>query len=387
MAAIAGMRGTGSWGSDERPKNYRELLLRLFPHDKAPLMAIMSKLKEESVDDPEFKVFIKGMPQQVAQVGAAGYDNSTDPVVIPFEGTGGLNTQYKTGHVVLNIDTGEVMWVTLSNTANQITVSRPHTKYAADRYDYIVVIGSAHAEGADVPAAIEYSPSVVTNYTQIFRNVINQTRTARATRLRTGDQVKEAQKECLLLHNIEMEKAFLFGEAKEDTTAQPKRTTKGLYKFITSNVKDYTAGLDIDTWENDLEDIFRYGSSQKLLLAGARVINCMNKLARVNSTVELVPRAETFGLRVWSYLTPFGELVMKLHPLMSENVVFNKWGFILDLDQLRYRYLAGSDTKYLRNRQGPGIDGVMDEYLTEAGLECRFQETHAVIKNLSSVAV
>ena len=386
MAAIAGMRGTGSWGSDERPKNYRELLLRLFPHDKAPLMAIMSKLKEESVDDPEFKVFIKGIPQQVVQVLTAGYNATDDPVVVPISGTN-LNTYFKPGHVVMNIDTGEVMWVTVSSTANQITCSRPHTKYAGDLNDYVLVIGTAHAEGADVPAAIEYPPSVVSNFTQIFRNVINQTRTARATRLRTGDQVKEAQKECLLLHNIEMEKAFLFGEAKEDTTGQPKRTTKGLYKFISSNVKDYTAGLDIDTWENDLENIFRYGSSQKLLLAGARVINCMNKLARSNSSVDLGPRAETYGLRVWSYLTPFGELVMKLHPLLSENTIFNKWGFIIDLDQLRYRYLAGSDTKYLRNRQGPGIDGVMDEYLTEAGLECRFEETHAVIKNLSSVIV
>jgi hypothetical protein len=54
MAAIVGMRGSGSWDSDSRPKNYRELILRLFPHDKAPLMTLMSKLKNESVNDPEF---------------------------------------------------------------------------------------------------------------------------------------------------------------------------------------------------------------------------------------------------------------------------------------------------------------------------------------------
>jgi hypothetical protein len=41
----------------------------------------------------------------------------------------------------------------------------------------------------------------------------------------------------------------------------------------------------------------------------------------------------------------------------------------------------------LKDRQTPGLDAIKDEYLTEAGLEGRFQETHAVVKNLSSVVV
>jgi len=221
---------------------------------------------------------------------------------------------------------------------------------------------------------------------QIFRNAVAMTRTAMKTRLRTGDQVRQAQKEALLLHTIEMEKAFIFGAGKEDLTgSQPKRTTKGVVNFISSNVFDYNGGVDIDTWENNLEDVFRYGNSQKFLICGARVINCINKLARIHSKVQLVPRDETYGLRVWSYVTPFGELILKVHPLFSENPTFNKWGIILDLDQLVYRYLRDSDTKYLRNRQGPGIDGFKDEYLTEAGLECRFEQTHAIIKNMDTV--
>jgi len=385
MSAIVGMRGSGSWGSDARPKNYRELILRLFPHDKAPLMAMLSKMKEQSVDDPEFKVFTKGLPQQVAEVDATGYNNTDNPVTAGIKGTN-LNTYFKAGHVVMNIDTGEVMWVTDASVANKVTFYRPHTKVAGDENDYLLVIGSAHEEGADTPAQVTYDPAVVTNYTQIWRNAVALTNTAKVTRLRTGDQWKEAQKECLLLHNIEMEKAFFFGEAKEVLTGdQPKRTTKGLYKFISSHVKDYSGGLDIDTWENDLEDIFRYGSPQKMMLGGARVINCMNKLARVNSEVRLVPEAKVYGMEIFRYVTPFGTLMMKIHPLFSENTLLNKWAFIIDMPQLVYRYVKGRDTKYLKNRQGQGVDGVKDEYLTEAGLECRFEETHAVIKNLSTV--
>jgi hypothetical protein len=229
----------------------------------------------------------------------------------------------------------------------------------------------------------------VTNYCQIFRNSLDQTNTARVTRLRTGDQVKSAQKECMLLHHIEMEKAFLFGVAHEGTgtNSQPERGTKGMLFHVTTNVQDFSAGVDIDTWENWLESIFRYGSNQKLLLAGARVINVINKLARINGHIQLQPRSDTYGLTIWSYITPFGELMLKIHPLMSENVTFNSWGFVFDTGNLRYRYLKGRDTQYLRNRQTPGLDAVKDEYLTECGLEGRFEQTHGIVKNMSAAVL
>lgn len=390
MAAVLGMRGSGSWSSDERPKNYREMILYLYPNAKAPMMALLSKLSSESVNDPEFKVFVKGLPTQRAMVNVAGYNNTDNPVTITLHTTGDY-TFFKAGHVVMNERTLEVMWVTAA-AANTLTCKRAvgsASLVAGLEHDGIVIIGTANEEGGDTPVAKMYDPTVVTNYTQIFRNSVNMTNTARATKLRTGDQIKNAQKECMLLHHIEMEKAFLFGVAKEDTTgSQPKRTTAGLLSFVTSNTLDCTStDLGIDAWEDFLEDVFAYGSNQKLLLCGSRVVNCINKLARINSTVTVAPKESTYGMAIWSYLTPFGELLMKTHPLLSENPTFTKWGFIVDAQQLRYRPLEGRDTKYLPNRQGSGIDGVLDEYLTEAGLECRFQETHAVIKNLDTVAI
>lgn len=50
-----GMRGTGDWVTAQRPKNYREFLLFLYPNGQLPLTAMMSKMKSESVDDPEFR--------------------------------------------------------------------------------------------------------------------------------------------------------------------------------------------------------------------------------------------------------------------------------------------------------------------------------------------
>ena len=49
-----GMRGTGDWATYQRPENWRETILYLYPNGSAPLTAILSKLREERVDDPIF---------------------------------------------------------------------------------------------------------------------------------------------------------------------------------------------------------------------------------------------------------------------------------------------------------------------------------------------
>ena len=37
MFGIAGLRGTGDWGLDERPKSFREGILRFNPNGTAPI--------------------------------------------------------------------------------------------------------------------------------------------------------------------------------------------------------------------------------------------------------------------------------------------------------------------------------------------------------------
>lgn len=53
MSGFLGMRGTGDWVTDQRPKNWRETILFLYPNGTAPLTAIMSKMKSEKTDDPQ----------------------------------------------------------------------------------------------------------------------------------------------------------------------------------------------------------------------------------------------------------------------------------------------------------------------------------------------
>jgi hypothetical protein len=214
------------------------------------------------------------------------------------------------------------------------------------------------------------------------------TNTAKQTHLRTGDQMKEAKRECLELHSIEMEKAFFFGTGVENLSgSQPERTTKGLLSVLTTNVADFSStGVSIDGWENFLEGVFTSGSSNKLILCGARALNVFNKLARANHTLETTPKSETYGVQMTTWLTPYGEVQLKNHPLFSDNATFTSWGFVIDTQRIVYRYLRGRDTQYLEGRQNNGDDATKNEFLTECGLEFQFEQAHAVFKGASTFA-
>ena len=54
MAAVAGLRGTGDWATDERPKSFRDFIMFRNPTGSSPIFALMARVQKESVDDPEF---------------------------------------------------------------------------------------------------------------------------------------------------------------------------------------------------------------------------------------------------------------------------------------------------------------------------------------------
>jgi hypothetical protein len=47
MSGIAGLRGTGDWGTDERPKSFHEGILRFNPNGTAPIFALSSRQRNE----------------------------------------------------------------------------------------------------------------------------------------------------------------------------------------------------------------------------------------------------------------------------------------------------------------------------------------------------
>lgn len=384
--AVAGLRGTGSYSSDERPTNYRGTLVLLNPNTKAPLTALTGAMPDMPTDDPKYNCFTKGMPVQRAIVSATV---NTTVTTITLQGTGS-QLIFKQGHSVINELTDEVMWVVSTPSDKTIVVERAKgsTAAAIATDTGLFILGSSHEEGASAPTAISYDPVVVPNQTQIFRNVVDITRTAKATRLRYADNpFIELKRETLELHAIEMEKQFLFGSGVEDTTgAHAQRTTKGIYSFVTSNLSDFSNLVSLSDWNNYLRDVFEDGNEEKLHLLGNQQLVTLNDIAMNHGHINLNPRSDAFGMNVMTWITPFGTLALKQHPLLSKNPTFNDWGFTLDMTTIHYRFLRGSDTAYLTNRQSNGDDVTKDEFLTEAGLEVNLEQYHGVAKNALAFA-
>ena len=190
MAAIQGLRGTGQFDTDFRPKNYRELFTLLEPNGNAPLNALLSMTSSEGTDDPEFKNFRDELPERALQVNGAVSSASTTSVTID---AGNDNLFAVKGTIIVNSETGEVMRATADSTATGLTVERNigGTSHTIADDAKLFIAGTAYEEGASSPTGVSFDASVASNFTQIFRTSFTVTETLKATNLRTGEKEDE----------------------------------------------------------------------------------------------------------------------------------------------------------------------------------------------------
>ena len=97
-------------------------------------------------------------------------------------------------------------------------------------------------------------------------------------------------------------------------------------------------------------------------------------------------------MNVSRLICPFGTVILKTHPLFNQLTGgttgtgtyygMNSWLFILDMAEISYTYI--DDTKYEKDLQANGQDGMKSGYLTEAGLEFHHPTAHFLIKGLAT---
>ena len=411
--AFLGMRGSGDWAPNERPENWRETILYLYPNGSAPLTAMTSMMGSERTDDPVFHWWTKTLPEQGGDVTDLFEDANLSSEVTAGKDGGdvvyaqvGAETasEFRRGHTALihkegELDSefaGEVVSVLSNGTQSYVAVklheTASTTQVTAATLD-IEVIGNANAEGAEMPDSISYDPVEYDNFTQIFRTPLSITRTARRTRLRTGDAYTERKRETLEIHAIEIEKATLWGykSSKIGANGKPKRTTQGLIPFIKSNASDNVDSFlqnsnYTGTWTAEGEDwlhaqlerIFRFGQPEKLGLVGNKALLALNKLAQTSAEVNIEPMTVAYGMRVLEWITPFGTVYLKTHPLFNRRKLMQRDMLITEPDKMMFRYVDDTffidDPEDQRNRNN-SRDGTEEEYLTEGGYEYHHPET------------
>jgi len=422
-----GMRGTGDWVPGQRPYNWRQQILKLYPNGMAPLTAILSMMGSRKVDDPRFYWWTQVMGDVTGAV--AGVYTVAD-LSVAYAGAGAtgdtvflqvttlLANRIRQGHEILLRDAddwrvdvvGKVTEVHRGTVNSVLAVRLLEADNNSPDHDLtdcdtLKIVGNINPEGGEMPDAIALNPKEVFNFTQIFRTPLSITRTARKTKLRTPNDYQKAKSEALEMHSWEIELAYLFGirTLNIGDNGKPERTTMGVINFIRqympANCDDYslnpvyagqTWAAGGETWfKNILEQIFRYGADEKLCLCGSGFLLGIDALAMTGGQINLAPAQKTYGMQIRTWLTPFGTIHMKTHPLFSFDATTRNMGVILEPKEITYDFIDDTafygESSSKQHSEGYGqrrIDGTNEEYLTECGLEFGLPQKCAVLNGV-----
>lgn len=415
--AIAGLRNSDAVGNPNalnRPGNWRNMILRLYPYgaQNAPLAALTAVMKSEATNDPVFHWFTKQTNTHRFQLAASlsGGDASGTQQNVTIDPNQGNAFGLKAGDILMSEQTTELMFVVQTPLVNNtVTVLRGFENAVSQAVvfngeginPWVLKIGSAFEEGSAAPDAVGWDPIELNNQTQIFREAFGITGTGMATTTRTGDVVKENKFDAFEAFNVGLEKSFIFG--KKRTTArfgQPLRMTSGIIEQLPATQKISLASksglLSLAYWETLIATIFRYGSSEKVAWCGVTAMLAITQMVRLNTQLQWSLGAPTkeYGMDIQRLMTPMGTLVLKIHPLFGQMMggtngpnstfyaSFDNAILIMDMANIRYRYLTGRDVQYQPNMQLPGVDGMLSGYMAECGLELNHPTTHMLLTGI-----
>ena len=396
MAYFAGIRGTGSFGTDERPQDFREMILWNAPNGSAPLFALMAKMKKEMCNDPQIHWWEETNSIARATLNGAIADGTdTTFVVDAAVGEDGGGLQFAPGDLLLVEEdvaaytTEIVELVSVTDDTNIVVIRGAAGTTAASILDGVGLlrIGSVHEEGSTSPATVTTNPTKFTNFTQIFKTPYQLSRTAENTFFRTGDALKNDQIRKSFVHSEKIEQALFWGVASEVTGAGglPKRTMSGIRKLVTSNIKQFAVDPTIDTVIAAISPVFDFESgsagNERIVYAGNGALNFFNSLIASDSSTRFQydGEIEIYGQKLRKFTMPQGSIALKSHPLMNVHPVFTNSMFVINPAGLIYRPLKASDTKIQKNIQANDADLRKDQWLTECTLELHYEQSFAYI--------
>ena len=360
----------------------------------APFTLFFSKADSKVASNPKFEWQEKGLPEKWLTVNDGSNIAATVTTVTVDTPSGNY---VRPGNILSVVRTGEKLLVVTASSATSMVVVRAFdgdqvTGSQINDGDDIKIIGSAHAEGADVGTLHSYQETQPFNYTQIFRRAFGATRTLTNSELYSGNSRSRQGMENARDFKILLEESFIYGEksllSTQETSATlgPRRTAGGILEFCTT-----TQAMGGTMTESELETFAQTafnatgGSAERFLAASATAVSVIDQLAA--SRLQVVPKEKTYGVAITRWVTGHGEFNIVKHRLLESNTVvadgFAGHMIAIDPKKIGYRYLADSNIKLLKDRQAPGVDGWTDEYLAEIGWEIRNPTCHAIATGIT----
>lgn len=408
MTFFAGLRGTGSFSTDERPKSFREMILWAEPNGRAPFTALSAKMKTEKVTDPEFSWWEETLKHKLVYIndganitnvattitvdhGPGTHTNGDGTALVDTDLTGLMFVAGDLLMIEVNADPNlnEVVRV-VSTTSTVLTVTRGvggTTAAAANNNVRISRIGSHYGEGSLSPNTVTSNPTKLTNYCEIQKTAFQVNNTAIATTFRTGDPLKNDRKRKMFDHAEKLEMSAIFGKPSETTDAagQPLRTMGGIRHFLSSHVTMFTVDPTEDTFIDAVAGMFDYNAggagNERVGFIGNRALMFLNRLVRNNTNVKINydGKIDAYGMELMKWTLPMGTLAFKTHPLFNIHPQYSSSMLFINPAGVVRRPLVGRDTKEQKNIQAPDADYVKNQWIDEIGMEYHFERTMAYI--------
>lgn len=398
MAVETGMRRIDTIATSQRAIDLHKEILLLEP-EAAPITVVLKQINQggrrRAAIDTKIRWHNDELEDRLDAANGAQTSTSTSIVV----DTGAL---FAADDLVYIPRTTEVVLVT-AVTTNTLTVVRgvgASTAAAINDNDVLYVIGTADEEGDTSPAARAEDPVEVVNFTQIFKHTVHQSGSLlSSSNLSSPHDWDHWRRKTGIEHLKDIELAFILGSPAENESPGSgkgnRRTTGGLLHFLDQNVQDEAGTAlteaEFETW---LRKLFRFGSQNRTLFASRLVVSVLNEFAQ--SKLQTTVGAETFGVKVFTWISPHGELKIVSHPLLEGGAGDTGQGldtYAIGVDfqrsEIAYRFLNGEgpggsrDTHLIPNVQTPDEDARKDLWLTECGLQVGLPKLHGVLKGVT----
>ena len=350
-----------------------------------------SGLLKAATGNPEFSWFedvYGGRYCKVSSTYAA-----SGAVTVTVTGAGSSSAYIFTpGDVFMNARTGERLLVDTVASATTITIAAAGRSFgttaaaAGADADELFIVGNVSEENAGARNVNTTRSAKETNYTQIFKTSIAVSNTENEAKLYGGPDMKYQRAKKGTEHALDIERAFWFGEKKSDTggtQGHPRRATGGILEYIlagNSYVQNQGGMLTAPDFNTFLREGFAYGDNTKYLFAGGKLLQSINEIAR--GQIQTKVGQTNYGVKVSEYMSAFGSIKIVQNPLFVGE--YAGYGFLLDMNCFKYRYMNNRDTKLLTNVQANDADGIVDQYVTECGLERKQAPLCALIKGVDA---
>lgn len=370
MSGLAGMRGTGNFGDDERPKNFREMILFMQPNGMAPLFALTSRVKKVTKTDPEYAWWAEPsalVRLQVSAEHASGVTtiavDSADPGASTLGNNYGTASHLKAGDILMVepsadaesftpefIEVLSVLSDTTFTVRRGVMGSTPGT-IANDAM--LLLVGSAYAEGTGAPQAVTRNPVKYSNLVQIFKDSYEITGTVNSTTFRTGDAWSNDKKRKTFDHARNIEMAMMFGKKHETTgeNGKPLRFMGGLRSQISADTTHvFSSAITPESFLDAVYKVFDYetpAGDERIVFCGNEAANALNNMVlnHASTQVSWGAKVNWYGMNLREFIMPQGRLLFRTHPLLNRHPLYTKSMWIIDFASLAYVTLKGRDTK------------------------------------------